>query len=611
MRYTSFEITNFRGIENVKLNLVSKPESNIHCLVGLNESGKTTVLEAINYFTYNSDGLNALELKGYSIDDPNSLIPIAKRSNFSSPIKIEIDLDLNESDELFIRKEVKSKHEFAMTRDINKIKITQVLEFENSKFKKNTNLWSLNIFGKKNGSKKEIYVVKRTEQELWLGVLEIIKLRIPEILYFPNFLFDFPERIILDENADVDKGKHKFYSDIFQDILDSLNNDVNVKTHIVDRAKSSESSDKVSLDQLLLDASRSVSKNVFSQWNNIFKSKYNDKKIVLKYGVDDKSRCYIEFKIEENGAIYNVTERSLGFRWFFVFFLLTYYRARRLSSGGAVLFLFDEPASNLHQSAQAQLLKTFAKISESSQIIYTTHSHHLINPAWLDATHIVRNEGLHSPEEIEDYDSSKTKVLLFPYRSFVTTHPDQRAYFQPILDILDYCPSDFEMVDSVVMTEGKGDFYWLKYFLEIESDKELNYKMLPGTGSGSLHSSIQLYLAWGKNFLVLLDDDAAGKKEKERYIELFGPAVEDKIKTYKDINSDFAGFEVEDLLQKSEVIEIQKLFYPEDSKFNKTHAMRSVQELLAKKTKFTLSESSQKNVSSVLGFCQNYFSSGT
>ena len=51
-----------------------------------------------------------------------------------------------------------------------------------------------------------------------------------------------------------------------------------------------------------------------------------------------------------------------------------------------MLFLFDEPASNLHPTAQAALLASLEKLSENAVVIYTTHSHHLINPLWLETT---------------------------------------------------------------------------------------------------------------------------------------------------------------------------------------------------------------------------------
>jgi len=50
MKFTYFKFKNFKGIEDQTLDLSKSGGSNIYTLVGLNESGKTTILEAINFF---------------------------------------------------------------------------------------------------------------------------------------------------------------------------------------------------------------------------------------------------------------------------------------------------------------------------------------------------------------------------------------------------------------------------------------------------------------------------------------------------------------------------------------------------------------------------------
>ncbi|MCH9030577.1 MAG: AAA family ATPase, partial [Bacteroidetes bacterium] len=86
MKFTKFEFKNFKGIEHIELNLMKAPESNVFTLVGLNESGKTTLLEAINYFTHKIESLQPLELDRYKITDIHELIPISKRANFNGTI---------------------------------------------------------------------------------------------------------------------------------------------------------------------------------------------------------------------------------------------------------------------------------------------------------------------------------------------------------------------------------------------------------------------------------------------------------------------------------------------------------------------------------------------
>jgi AAA15 family ATPase/GTPase len=67
-------------------------------LVGLNESGKTTILEALNFLTYKIENLDPLNLHGYSVKDVHELIPISKRSNFNGKILIKMGFQLDEKD---------------------------------------------------------------------------------------------------------------------------------------------------------------------------------------------------------------------------------------------------------------------------------------------------------------------------------------------------------------------------------------------------------------------------------------------------------------------------------------------------------------------------------
>lgn len=59
MKYMYFEIENFKGIGKIRIELDKSPEMDVYTLVGLNESGKTTILEAINFFGYKQENLEA------------------------------------------------------------------------------------------------------------------------------------------------------------------------------------------------------------------------------------------------------------------------------------------------------------------------------------------------------------------------------------------------------------------------------------------------------------------------------------------------------------------------------------------------------------------------
>ena len=132
-------------------------------------------------------------------------------------------------------------------------------------------------------------------------------------------------------------------------------------------------------------------------------------------------------------------------------------------------------------------------------------------------------------EAPESNSPKKTNILIEPYRDFVMKHPHNTAYFQPILDVLDYTPSNLENLPNCVFLEGKNDYYTLAYFKEVIFNNKYELNLAPSTGSGNLDALISLYIGWGKEFIILLDSDKAGNIQKTRYIENFGIIVEKRI----------------------------------------------------------------------------------
>jgi predicted ATP-dependent endonuclease of OLD family len=595
MRFTYFRFKNFKGIENQRIELSKNPNSNIYTLVGLNESGKTTILEAINFFSHKPESLDVLKIDSYKIEDIHNLIPINKRDNFNDTIEIEAGLELSEDDLNEVKKEF-ANNGFAIKECSKKVTYTQIYHFKNSvhQSEEDESLWNYWVKGKK---KEEIEFRSLTNDENQIANKNVIKPRIPSILYFPNFLFEFPEKIYLDKN--ISDEKHIFYQTIIQDVLDSLKNNTNIKEHLISRIKSDEKNEKRNLNSLLGKMEKQLSNVIFDFWNDIFQKKINDKEIVLLADSDDNGP-YIEFNIKDDVDTYRINERSLGFRWFFVYILLTQFRSYRKKNNNA-FFLFDEPASNLHPSAQQELLKSFNNLPN---VLYTTHSHYLINPIWLENTYVVRNKGIDYENEA-DSSAKNTDISIMKYREFASRFPSQTSYFQPILEILEYRPANLELVPKVVLTEGKNDYYTFNYYQLTIKDYKYPLKIVPGVSSNNLTNLISLYLGWGTKFIVLLDSDKAGLKEQKRYFELFGESVIGSIITYLDIDSRWNNFETENLFTEADKIKIQTNDYLDKITYDKKQFNRCILEQHLANTKISLSDETHKNFKLVLDFLKD------
>lgn len=120
MKYKSFYIKNYKGIKYLTLDLHKDPRTNIITLVGLNESGKTTILEAISIF-YNEP----------MPEDVHKLIPKSRKFNFTDTIEVHATLELDSDDEASIKK-ICNKHGFVNIKPIQEFTQKIVYEFKNS-----------------------------------------------------------------------------------------------------------------------------------------------------------------------------------------------------------------------------------------------------------------------------------------------------------------------------------------------------------------------------------------------------------------------------------------------------------------------------------------------
>lgn len=555
MKFIEFDIKNFKGINHTTIKLDKKPEGNIFTLVGLNESGKTTILEAISYLISKDEDYRSLcDKASYSsLDNPYDLIPLSKRACFNEKIIVKAIIEPSDDDV----KKIKDYAEQTLNINIDtsklkkKISITKETDFLSGN-PHTVTLWGISLFAK--NKKARNYKELGAKDENWQNLIIFIKSLLPNIFYFPTFLFDFPKKIYLDDThiKDVQKAKiNSYYKNIIQEILESIFPEQNIDTLILSRLKQEDENQKKSAESVLLQLSQKISKEVFELWDKIFSITSSTKFIDIKYNIEhsptNNNKIYtLEFEIKDGVSAYNITQRSLGFRWFFCFLFFTHMRTNK---NNQTLFLFDEPASNLHSSAQSQLLSCFSKIAFSgSQIIYSTHSQYMINPQWLENTYVVENKGLKNDvNDINDYNATNTDICAEPYRSFVNNNPEKTSYFQPILDLLQYKPCQLDNVPNVAMFEGKTDFYIINYF--INRFKYNNINIMPGLGCGKLDPLVSLYLGWGKDFIIILDGDSAGNRAKEQYQKEY-LLKESIVFTLNDIDPNFKN--IESLISKED-----------------------------------------------------------
>jgi ABC-type Na+ transport system ATPase subunit NatA len=548
MRYKSFKIENFKGIKNTTVNLQSVAGANVFAFVGLNESGKTTILEAIHSFSPDdatSELLGGEAGVGVPVKDR---VPRHAISDFTGDVSVTAVISVTNEDKELIAKRLFSLHKLNLDLATfpDEIIFQRQQRFESGDYK--ASYFTLRTKLKIKGPKQRNWRDPKGDETI--QVRECVYAWTPDIAYFPTFVFDFPETVFLTNRGGV---VDKFYRRTFQDILDFDGRGHTIEKDILRRLRAKNmivpwlsflsiwgsNDDKEKIQHVMDRAGAAVTKLVFGRWNKIFGEDTRGKEVVITFdpfegevqdALGTKSKTLehdllVRFQIRDGTRRFNVNDRSLGFRWFFSFMLFTQFRVARTRLGSRpLLFLFDEPASNLHAAAQQKLIESFPEIAKGEHTLaYSTHSHYLIEPKWLEQTFIVTNRADAPISSVLDdisLDDESLDVKVETYRNFVNFHPGQTSYFQPILDRLDVVPSKFDAGRASIVLEGKSDYYILRYLIKLLDLGEI--PLLPGLGAGTFGALAALHVGWNLKFLFVLDGDGAGKSERDRYAEEFG-----------------------------------------------------------------------------------------
>ena len=219
---------------------------------------------------------------------------------------------------------------------------------------------------------------------------------------------------------------------------------------------------------------------------------------------------YLSFLIKDKDGYFNPKQRSLGVRWFLSFFLAIMATAKREASiyKSAVNFkpiiLIDEMGSSLHGNAQKDALALLENIKENLQIVYATHSPFLVN---VENLHRI----LVAERKIGKSGNIETKIL--PPHKFGGSHRDA---ILPLYSSMGMDLSHQEVIkkNNNVILEEISAFYYLKAFLMLFNiEKEIHF--LPATGCNNIRMLANLLLGWGIEFSVLVDDESSGCKTLE------------------------------------------------------------------------------------------------
>ncbi|WP_310390985.1 AAA family ATPase [Hymenobacter sp.] len=405
MKLLAFRIQNFKSIIDSGWCNVSK--DGVTCLIGQNESGKSSVLEALNsYGLYEieadfvrSDGTTPVVSCSFEVEENvarallsfipdkkyvDRIVTVIKSQDWkmTKTAAASIDGELEFRQEKFddsidniisvINEELKlAKEEADAKRLAAASKIAMLAQ----------SLAALKVKDDEEQDEEE-----EEEEEKSDKVIQPTKPVVEPYIdanmlaqafykYQPSFVFFNDESNLLPNEMDID------------DIIGSK--PIDGKRAVLNLLKVG----KIDIQKLRTGNSstvkmymNSVNKNITTKFQDFWTQKIGKgNKISVEIELKNRDasyktsagKPYLEFWVKDDEHILHPKQRSKGVRWFLSFYLSL--KADSMENKNAKsMFLIDEPGANLHARAQEDVLSVFEDIRQTNQVFYSTHSQHLI-----------------------------------------------------------------------------------------------------------------------------------------------------------------------------------------------------------------------------------------
>jgi len=227
------------------------------------------------------------------------------------------------------------------------------------------------------------------------------------------------------------------------------------------------------------------------------------------------------FNIRLRNELHNVSvpfdDRSAGFVWFFSFLVL--FTQLKRTYGGNVIVLLDEPGVSLHAKAQGDLLRFIdEKLASNHQVLYTTHSPFMIPPEKLSTVRTVQDVLIdRGPGKRPEIHGTKVRsdVLMVDAD---TLFPLQGALGYEITQTL-------FVGKNTLLVEGASDLVFIRAFAQQLADQKRTplhsaWSICPVGGIEQIAAFVALFGGSKLNAVALVDYAAGAKKRTNDMIKL-------------------------------------------------------------------------------------------
>ncbi len=299
--------------------------------------------------------------------------------------------------------------------------------------------------------------------------LEALKKWIPNFVFFNSFEDVFPNKIPF---AELETNKW------VQDLAVISNLDV-------DTIKNSQARDKQKHKK---DLNIKINKDYEKFWTQD----------ITNLSVDwDSEDVY--FWVEEDGHLYEPSLRSKGRQWHLAFYIKVSARA---SEDVPNIILIDEPGLFLHAKAQEDILRKLEASAEEVQLVFSTHSPYLLEADKLNQIRLIHRTKKSGTKIENKVHALADKETLTPILTAIGLELNSGV-------------ASLDKVNNVVV-EGPSDLYYLNAFKKLMNENKLNF--IFGGGAGNMPFVGTILHGWGTKVLYLYDKDQ-GKRDGERNLK--------------------------------------------------------------------------------------------
>lgn len=367
MKLKSIKIQNFRSLRTLEINIEEIKKSFTYCLLGINESGKSNILKAIDF--YDSKLINF----------PNDFYDNSK------PVSVEFFYELDNATLTRVLKDI--NEEYIIPDDIRKkIKINTVKIKRESYIDGSINLINTldkDLIFENYTLRDNLIQEKMLEAEETFNFNDFLNTKISD--FFWNYSHKIiswrstPEYLILDSIDLLKFGENP------HDISVPLLNCFKLIGILEDKIK--EQVNRLNTPNVIHNLQTKLGEAVTKHIKNV----WPEHPVSIRFQIDNQK---ITFLVEDDNVSHNVKtieQRSDGFKQF-ISFLLTLSIENANKELEDTILLIDEPEVHLHPPAQINLLKELVKITSANNnniVFFATHSNYMIDKLNLNRSYIV------------------------------------------------------------------------------------------------------------------------------------------------------------------------------------------------------------------------------